>query len=102
MARIATQPGPLSQQSKEKPAANGQTQSEMLASSLPASARPKDNLFHGFNGPGQGPERNAMMESTILSVTNDDGEVVDVNLNLSELGKAKADKTDTGTSSRAG
>ena len=43
-----------------------------------------------------------MMESTILSVTNDDGDLVDVNLNLSELSKAKADKAEAGISSRAG
>lgn len=43
-----------------------------------------------------------MMESTILSVTNDDGDLVDLNLNLSELSKAKADKTEAGTSSRTG
>lgn len=43
-----------------------------------------------------------MMESTILSVTNDDGELVDVNLNLSELSKAKDDKAGAGTGSRTG
>jgi len=43
-----------------------------------------------------------MMESTILSVTNDDGELVDVNLNLSEINKAKNDRAEAGTSSRTG
>lgn len=62
---------------------------------------PKDNIFRGFNGPGQKPERNMMMESTILSYTNDDGGVVDVQQSKRDLKGAKDEKAGASTSSRS-